>query len=312
MILKNEHWLDIFKIINDYFYQLYFKPILELLDNKLYNANNVIISALRSGQITYADGEFKGKFNIKISKELSAYCKFDARSKSWKGNPPPEIKAEAIRIQSKIKQLHANIQSHLDGIEIKPIDFTIMAGQAFDKIEGEIKTVLVNLGVVPDFTAQMKENIIKQYNENQNLNIKNWNVEQIQRLRDMVTKNALEGYNKKQLQQQIVNEMDVSESKAKFLSRQEGSLFMSTVRDSRYEDSGIKVAQWQTSHDASVRDTHKVLNGKYIKLSDSTVYADTLDEAKNNQWKSRANLGAVEKPAGVDFQCRCVHRPCLI
>jgi uncharacterized protein with gpF-like domain len=142
----------------------------------------------------------------------------------------------------------------------------------------------------------------------------------------MIEKSALEGYNRTKMIEAIETEYEVSKSKATFLARQETSLFMSDLRDNRYQDAGIDIYQWLTSADRRVVGTpggaypegtaghgdHFILNHKYCKFSDDSVYADTLEDVKNNKWKTRASLGAPETRPGIQFQCRCIAKPVIL
>ncbi len=73
-ILEKEHYYKpFFKLINGIFDDVIFRPILEVIKpiaKYYFNSNDVLIEAIRKGQIQYLNGKFYGKFNSQISKEL--------------------------------------------------------------------------------------------------------------------------------------------------------------------------------------------------------------------------------------------------
>ena len=326
----------IIKNMDEYFFQFYWKDILELLQIKRprINRNNGIadflIESIRRGEITYESGVFRGQFNARVSRELSQFAEFDKREKVWRGNPPPEVKGAAIIAKSKAQQLSEQILRLIDEIparvaaEVDRLRYNLDE-PLFSMVQASDDD-LRNLGVSIDVTDGLSERLINDYTNNQNLNIKNWTPEQIERLRDMIQRNALRGYNRTELQEMIAAEYGTTMNKARFLARQETRLFMSTVRDERYRSGGIMVVQWSTANDTRVvgnpaglypeptpgHGDHYALHNKYCLLSDPTVYADTLEDARAGKWKSKAMIGGGVSHAGVEFGCRCTYKPVLL
>lgn len=321
--------------LNEYFYQLYWKDILSLLEFKRprINRNNGVVTALleaiREGRITYEQGVFRGSFNARISRELSAFATFDRREKVWRGNPPSDVKGAAIVARTKAEQLSQQILELIEQIpgrvadEIERLRYNLDE-PLFSMIQAS-DADLQNLGITIDVTAGLSERLINDYTQNQNLNIQNWTPDQVARLRDMIQRNALRGFNREELRDMIASEYGVTMNKARFLALQETRLFMSTVRDERYRAGGIRIVQWSTSNDMRVVGTpgglypdptpghgdHYALNGKYCLLSDPTVYADTYEDAINGKWKSKAMIGGGISHAGTEFGCRCTYKPVL-
>lgn len=316
------------KELQQYFYDTYFKKLFEILNKPLekYNSKQDVINALRSGIISFHDGEFYGSLNIRISRELSKFCTFDKRSKRWKGNPPPDIKAAAIVANEKAKSLQLELFSTFN--ELKPIRYEGTKGiqKVFKEVDQSAEARIVNLGIIPKMTEKVRENLISEYIENQNINIKNWDSEQIIRLRGAIEKSLLEGVSKPRLIEMIQNEYEVSQNKARFLARQETSLFVSNLENTRYTEAGLQIYQWLTSNDVRVVGTpggkypkgskghgnHFVMKHKICKLNDPTVYADSIEEAKKGKWKSKREIGADDKHPGESFQCRCRKKPLIL
>lgn len=308
--------------------------------NSYDNSSNALIAALRHGRVAYKDGKFTGKFTIQISKELSKLAKFDNRSKVWNVKNPSiissDIMATAITANDKAEKLHKELNRLLKDMpanakeKLKKMNFSIE--KTADQIEEVLKGEFKKIGVDYKPTSQIKEKLVKEYNSNMKLNIVNeggpgnWNEEQVLRLRDMVENNALQGNNKQSLIESIKNEFDISERKSIFLARQETSLFLSDMQAARFTDSGIDIYQWQGTRD--IREVgnpaglypkggpghgnHWILNGKYCKFSDDSVYADSLEDVKKNNWKKRSTIGAPETKPGIQFLCHCVAKPVII
>lgn len=337
--MTDGYYKPIERDLDDYFYAFYWADILDALglerfDNQRREARNngpdALIQAIRAGRVDYQDGVFTGSFNAAISRELREFATFSSQTKQWRGDPPPAVKGAAVIARSKGEELSRRIESLIDEIpqrvaaQIQQLSYSI--DTPLFAMSDQATRDLRNIGIDVDITPEVAERLISEYTNNQNLNIQNWTPEQTERLRDMIRRNALRGYNRVELREMIASEFGVTMNKAKFLARQETSLFMATVRDARYSDGGVEVVQWSTSNDIRVvgnpaglypqptegHGNHYALNGKFCLLSDPTVYADTLDDARAGKWKSKAMIGAGQSHAGVEFGCRCTYKPILL
>jgi len=292
--------------IKKYFYDFYWKEILESLDDPyyLYNSKSALITAIRQGKIHYDSGIFTGTFNAKISKELSSFAKYDGRSKTWAGIPPSEVSAAAAVSNNKARQLNTKIKELISRIPAR-------VSEAIKSLSYSIDTPLLNfskqagqdlksLGISIDMTPELSERLKKNYTNNQNLNIKNWTDDQIVRLREMIEKNSLTGFNRSELEASIMYEYHVTMTKAKFLARQETSLFMAEVRDERYRDAGITKFRWSATGgktgDGRTRKLHRELHGETFYYSSPPI----IDE----------RTGERGFP-GQAYGCRCTAIPVL-
>ncbi len=301
--MTDKYYKPIQKDLEYYFYNFYWKDILELVKktDKLYNSNSALIAAIRKGSIQYKQGLFTGKFNSRISKELRKFAKYDGRSRSYKGIPPSNVTAAATVANTRGEKLAREIESLISEIParvsaaVEKLHYSIDA-PLFAMSEQAGKD-LTTQGISVDMTPELSQRLADNYTTNMNLNIRNedgsgdWTTKQVTRLRDMIQQNALSGYNRLELQNLIANEYGVSMSKAKFLARQETSLFMAEVRDERYQDAGVTKYKWSSSQDIRVRELHKELNGKVFDYSSPPI----IDE----------NTGERGVP-GQAFGCRCV------
>ena len=340
-MVKEEYYIDIAKDLKRLFSEVYYEPIFELFTDEFYNSTKVLLDRIASGLIVYKDGAFSGKFSIQTSKELSKFAKFDKRSKKFKVKDPSmvpkDVIATATNANQKSKRLHDALNDRIehmtDEMKKRLATMKLPINKTADEIEKALKMEFNKIGVHYNPSEGIKNNLIEQYNKNMQLYIvdeenplTSWNSQQTERLRNMVTKSAINGYQKNTLIEMIKNEFEVSMNKARFLARQETSLFYSELRDQRYMKAGVKIYQWLGSND--VREVgnpnglypkgnkghgnHWDLNRKYCKYDDDSVYADTLEDAKNNIWKSRANIGCPNTSPGRQYLCRCIAKPIII
>lgn len=298
------------KQISKIFYELFYKDIYEALQYSLENRSSktALISKIRQGKIVYRDGVFSGEFSIETSRYLSKFAVFDQRSRTWKGLPPGDVLAAATVANSKSEKLHALLKDRLDQLETRlqdtELSFNFPVPVAVDEIDSQLMKDFATVGIQPEFTREMRQNIIQDYNQNQNLNIKNWAPNQITRLRDMVERSVSLGYRRPDMIDMIATEWGVSQNKARFLARQETSLLMSKIRRERSLDAGVRRYRWSTSLDSRVRPAdiyekrsgadHRRLHGKVFEYGSPPVV--------------NVKTGRRAEP-GEDFNCRCVAIP---
>lgn len=275
------------------FFDAFFQDLLNIAEEKppVFNAKtSALIEAIRSGKIRYQGGEFFGTFNARTSRALAEFATFNRRTGSWKGDPPPSIKAEGVLAARKRDDINKKILSAIDGAEarveemIKTLSFA--ADLPLFEMEGAVQK---SIGIVPEMTDRTRADLLKKYTNDQIRNIKNWTPEQVVRLRQMVERLQLEG-TKTSLTEIILEEWGVSARKARFLARQETNLFFSEYSLSRARAAGIKRYRWSSSHDERVRESHKKLDGQIIALNDPPIV--------DYKTSRRAH-------AGEDFLCRC-------
>lgn len=289
-----------------YFHDLFWSDILQEMKDPYYklNSNSALLSALRRGVIRYSGGKFTGEFNMKTSAELERFAKFDGRSKTWIGVPPPSISATASIANQKAKALNDKISSLIGEIPSKvsaavdSLKYSIEKplAQMSDQATDDLKSI----GMSIEYNPELSRKISEDYTNNLNLDIKTWTPNQTERLREMVEKNVSSGYNRIELAELISNEYSVSMKKAKFLVRNETMLLTSTVRDERYQGSGIVKYDWSAtggkSGDGRTRTLHRMLHGRTFFYASPPI----IDEATGE----RGNPGQT-------YQCRCGAKPVI-
>lgn len=320
MILENTV-KDIEKQILDSFYKLIFMDLVEELEkaNQQLSLNNILVNsaqderilkqALRSGKIQYADGIFSGSFTASISHALrSIGARFDQRTNQFKMevvDVPIWVRTEASIYQSLAKEIHGSIIHSLNVssknvIEIVDqinIDAVETLKQEENKLLSFSKRFLpaaVFASLLAGGTKDFIESEAEKYAVNIKLPIKNFAQSQIDSLRKMVQDNAEKGYRFDRLVSIIEDKFEVSRNKAKFLSLQETSLFVSKMKEERYKQSGIDQYKWSSSKDEKVRDDHRKLDGNIYSFANPPI----VDSSTGR----RAN-------PGEDFNCRCVAIP---
>ena len=284
------------------FYQVIFKPVMEILERDrqaLENAGgeDALKKALRSGRVQYSDGVFSGQFSSKITLALREIgAKYQASSKTFKisaATVPGWVLAEAGAYSLKARATHDAIIKVLDAtqrnlpsvITIDPDDAVDRVARGFEQKAGELAAF------IPELTEQAKGRLEADYTKNMALWIQKWNTEAITDLRGRVEENASQGYRFDKLREIVADRYGVSQSKAKFLAMQETSLFMSKFRQQRFQQIGITHYRWRTSNDVRVRPDHRKLNGRIFAYAQPPI-TDSATGARNNP--------------GEDFgPCRC-------
>lgn len=302
MTVRDTDYKGIADSIGQFFWSLYFGPLLSVLSDspRIFNSRQALVTAIRAGRITYRDKEWTGRFSAATSSELAKFATWDARTKRWTGAPPPDILAATVVANSNAEKLAQRLRRAIDDAAAQaehaierlsfPFDgpFRLMT----DAVDAELQV----LGIHPAMTPDMRWAMTNDYTFNMKLNIKNWDDEQITRLREMVERFVLRGYRREELRAMIEQEWGVSANKASFLARQETSLFMSKLRRERFLDAGVRRYRWSTSGDERVRDSHRELHGNVYTFGDPPI----VD----------ATTGRRAEP-GEDFNCRCVAIPII-
>ncbi len=306
---------DIEEQLRSIFYDIIFKPIVELLAPKnaqvkaaakeLRNARtSSVVNGVLSGKIQYEDGKFSGDFNAAMSKDLRSYgAKFNKQDGTF-SIPLHDLPVEVLKAVNDYahaaKQMHdelekrlAEIQRGLEGsVRRNPVNAVKVVG----KMERGFNATYGEAIGREELSDRAKRSLSKGYSDNMELWIKNFCEEQITELRGIVEENAKKGYRFDRLVKKVQGRYDVSKTKAEFLARQETSLFVSEHRKERFTDAGVIEYIWRTAGDTEVRKGHKELNGRTFRYDDPPI----VDEATGR----RAN-------PGCDYNCRCVDEPVI-
>ncbi len=280
------------------------KALPRMRDTLRNTSTDPLVAALRAGTVQYADGVFSGTFSAAISKGLRSFGgTFHKRSGTYHADPariPVEVLSAATEFQAKAREAHERMKKALDEAAVR-IDSVvdearIDAAAAVELAVDDWKSAAKKLEVSPEISQEAKGHLMKTYTQSLKLPVKNFAKQEVVQLREVVEENAEAGYRFDTLIDQIKRQYGVAESKAKFLARQETSLFISKFREERFKDAGARSYRWATSHDERVRHSHKALDGT-VQFFDNPPIVDPTSGRRANP--------------GEDFMCRCVAIPIL-
>ena len=292
-------------------WQWYFKPIFDVLKtNEVLNDNNVLFEALKSGALYYQNGGFyskTGRFSNKLSKELeqmgAKYSRYGRCYRLAKDKLPQNINWIIETINAKnysdvvaISKIMIDFIGNMDEL-IKNLKIADLAEEMILNVE---KRVYDNFKAnrIETITPKMSDAIAKQFNEeytdNLKFNIKKWLPEDIVKMREVIGQMAIDGESRITIRQYIENRFKVSQSKAKFLARNESKLAITEYLKAKYQSEGSEEFVWYTSNDERVRDDHKELHGKTFRYDNPPI----IDKRTG-----RRGL------PGEDYGCRCTFVP---
>jgi SPP1 gp7 family putative phage head morphogenesis protein len=170
----------------------------------------------------------------------------------------------------------------------------------FDDLNSQAITTLKvlpsDLQIPMDLTDQQKKEMTETYLQDIETYANDWKAEAIERLREKTQKNATLGYRADRLASIVKSEFGISKSKARFIARQETSLFVSKYRELRYTGAGVKQYIWSTSQDQRVRHDHADLNHKIFSWDEPPIVDQSTGKRGN---------------PGTDFNCRCLALPVI-
>lgn len=304
---RDEEYDRLEKFLEDFFKQEIYLPLIKMIPSQrklLTNSMDDLVSAIVSGKIYYYRGHFKGKFDAKTSKELKSIgASWDKRTESF-AIPSSKlserinhaIMASENSFQRTLQRITNSLFSFdIDGM-IKKLDMTKIFSSALWRVEKDFKKSIDNITVSPDLTIDQMKKISIDYNNNMQLYVKNWTEEQIVDLRSKIEKNAQAGKRYEGMVDAIQKSYGVSQNKAKFLARQETSLYMASFTESRYSDAGVTEYIWECVNAGPknpVRPMHKRLNGTRQSFLSPPIVNEKGDRKNPKQ----------------DYGCRCKARP---
>lgn len=304
-LISQEAEDKLWAMIQDFIEKNFLEKITEGLDFlegiTFQNDGSILAEAIRNGRVVFWHGEFKGKFNSRITRELVKIgAKYNSKTKSWKIhlNLLPEEVTTAIRVselyyQRKMSIIDENIGKFLPkNLKLDAGFESFFASELF-KLDLEESDTFPDIGVRTQLSEEQRLLIAEEYSQNLEKYIKNFTEEQIYDIRERIRVAAYSGNRYENLIDTIQHTYDVTESKAKFLARQETRLLSAKYNQVKSENAGSKGYYWKCvkgSPNHPVRPSHKILDGEYITWDNPPVV-----DLKTGR---RAH-------AGEDFNCRC-------
>jgi SPP1 gp7 family putative phage head morphogenesis protein len=271
---------------------------------KLRNASlHPLLSAIRSGRISYQEGVFKGQFSAAISLALRS---FGARRSQWSdyrippSQVPDRVVAAALEYSSTIQRTHELLTAQIDAIRSR-IDEAVDHAHlditpTMQAVQRRSRVILDAVSVHPYLPKDYLDRMGRDYSKNLDLSVKGMLDKTLLDMRDDIIENAHAGYRSTQLHALLFRRYGVALNHAKFLARNETSIYLSKYRQARFEEAGINRYLWQTAHDIRVRLDHQRLDGLEFSWDNPPIV--------DSRTGARANPGEY-------FQCRCVARPII-
>jgi len=310
MIRPDPKWFaGIESTLDQFFFEAYYKPILEIINMPLQNARNELVQAIRNGIIKYSNGVFTGQFNAKTSSQLSEFASYDARRKQWNafGIVPGEVVGAAMEANVRVEQYLKDIENTLGYMD----DF---ASQESEKLTFNIKPVLSGVAVMaakallkagadkdraaPTLIPTSEDSLTRDYVDAMQFNIKGWNTQQIDRFREMIRNAKYSQIGRSGLVDMIQAEHQITKAKARFYARNETSLLVTHIRDQRFKDAGVISYNWSAINDGrqGERQHYTLLHGKTFFYSAPPIIDFRTGKRGN---------------PGQTYNCRCQAIPSL-
>jgi SPP1 gp7 family putative phage head morphogenesis protein len=260
--------------------------------------------AIQSGQITFSQGTFSGKFNSQISRELrklgATFDRHDSTYKIRKADLPMDVRHAISSSEYKFKDKLDRIEERLSKIVPAELASKLKTEHLFDRalgrVEKDFNSSVKKIGIKVHLSDFERKKIASQWGENMQLWVKDFTEKEIKELRSNVAETLFSGNRYGSAVKTIQDSYGVTERKAKFLARQETSLLMAAFKQTRYQANGVDYYKWQCVAGSKlhpVRPAHLALKDKVYSWDDPPI-VDASGARKNPQ---------------QDYNCRCFPKP---
>ena len=292
------------------FNKLLYFPLLRILkipESRIENAKkSALDEALLSGRVTFSYGKFSGKLNAAVSKELQNLgAKWNKKTSTFdinKDDLPRETKVTIKEAKKRVQEKFNRVEKELTKILPETITDSIKTVDVFDKAilktDKLISKSLDNITVTPKLTPKLREYLAKEWRDNAELFIKKFAIEQITQLRDDVKEHVFSGGRFEDMISSIKRSYGVTQSKAKFLARQETMLAVTTFKQARYQQAGLDDYIWHCTN-RNTRRSHKLLDKTEQKFSRPPCTNSVLEKGQKTLQEPRFNN------PGQDYNCHC-------
>lgn len=322
-IIYRDAWhAELAKYLLKIMYQAVFEPLFDITEERLDNAKDTLLERyLKDGKIQYKDGKFSGQISASISKEIKGLGgKFERGKWALPEHKMPFVLKRAVDYNMKsMKALSENLTKKLDSMVgktssfVKNMSIQSMGVKNLDRVSTEFKQIIrKNLGVAPQLSVEGLEQISKDYLTTIELPIRkkllhefedqttavleDFEQEVVERLRTDISDMILSGSSRVDLRNAIKKRLKISDSRCKFIARQETALLVTTFKKSQYQQYGIDQYKWKTVGDHKVRESHVELDGETIDWDNPPIVDPKTGRTAH---------------AGMDFNCRCQAIPII-
>lgn len=317
---------DVRKAVIEAVRRAYYLPILRALGvtpGVLKNAGSDLRHAIQTGQVQYVEGRFEGRFTSALSKELRELgAKWNRAKQHWaipRGKLTADLKSAIAASESRFRDMALKVDREMGKLlELEPEEYLAGTGNikraqherittdwaksqlkverivdhAIYRSGEEFKANVRGITVAPELTPEQKRRVSAEYTNNVHLEVQDWMREEITRLRKRVQEQAQAGVRYESMIEDIQKSYGVTQNKARFIARQETSLLMTKLAQTRYESAGVNEYKWQCVNGSPahpVRPMHKNLDGRVFRWDTPPI----VDESGNR------------KNPGQDYNCRC-------
>lgn len=301
----------------DNFDTAFFSPIKEVLQQKPKYAKTKtypnIISALKKGTVLYImsrQGFIVKNGSEGIYKELNEIATFNGTEKAYKINYdvlPIEIKSIVATTQNEADKTSAAIQSILlagaglllsknmrEAFKPKLEKIAEIGTKVIDK---NIKKEIKESTIIPQETQDVFKNHYEGYASSTEKYIKDFSIEEIEKLRKKVAQIRLQGGDVNSLRDVIANGRNLTESRLKLIVRQETALANSSYEKKRYAEAGMQFFKWV--HPNPTKETARPHHVDWARQSkEDKVLFDANNPPRN------PTTGEPEMPS-EPFNCSC-------
>lgn len=290
---------------------LFFEPLVREFAEPKNNARSnrpLLVRKLESAEITYRDGAFVGERNATLAQTYRAMGgKFHKLRKVWVvpwEKVPLDVQAAIASAKQRAASLEASVRGMLQAVQqraaslIPDFSFQGISRETMLKLADKVRsTVPVEMSVQPEINPASQRQLNKEYTDNVRLSIRGFIDDEVLRFRNQVMPEIRAGVGRKALQEYIDSRLKVGRDRAKFIARQETSLFTSKLKQVQYQETGIEKYRWKaiggSRGDGRTRDEHMDAHGKVFFWDHS-----------QNPNPVRNSKGTPVHP-GQDFGCRC-------
>lgn len=285
------------------------------LNNSIEVDRDKLIRDIMSGKIYYVSGYFKGTFDAKTSKEmLRLKGVWSNKEMGWKVERekiPYPIQSALLNSDVAFTQMVEKINKKFS--EIIPAKFAdsiplenILSKLVYkvdEDVQATMKAVSIQPKISPELQGKLSDphvgwrtNEVTKAAEQMRASIKGWTEENMSKLRGEIQESVLSGNRYGNIVKHIENTYSVSQSKAKFLARQETNLVVAKIKEARYQSAGITDYKWRCvvgSPNHPVRHYHKLNDGQTFSFATGAI----------------VNKSGDRKNPGEDYNCRCTAVP---
>lgn len=321
--LRPHYYLGVEEALRESVADFLFKPLERILAESTTEAARIfantapvpsreLVDALRRGTIQYIGDIVTGTMDAKLVKALRALgaepTRFDGgvafRLPRWAS--PGWFTTEAAAANARAENIHKALARELDALQTRleggQMALPIPGAEVVEAIEHGFESASTVIGITKRIPAAAREAMEQRYVEQVRPFVAEATAQYIDGVHKAVADNAARGYRYETIVADIQHFVGVSERKARFLARQETSLFMSGYRRERFTAAGVRDYRWSTSHDIRVRpyaDKAKLKKYGDHRILDKQVF--------NYERKAPAQYMSSKKPCnpGEDFGCRC-------